>query len=87
MVEWLAMMHVTPVVLSLNPTSVKLLFHNQKRSKKKAIPKKTELCPSMTEITILTLTNCELKIIRFEMFLRSIENQHFDTTADKNFTK
>ncbi len=30
MVEWLAMMHVTPAVLSLNPTSVKLLFHNQK---------------------------------------------------------
>lgn len=67
MVEWLAMMHVTPVVLSLNPTSVKLLFHNQKRSGKKVVAPTAE-CPSMTGITIRTLTNCELKIIRLEMF-------------------
>ena len=85
MVEWLAMMHVTPAMLSLNPTSVKLLFHNQKCSKKKVVALKTER-PSMTEITILTMTNCELEIIRFEVFLWSSENQHFDIPAGKTFT-
>lgn len=30
------MMHVTPVVQILNPTPVKLLFHNQKRSKEES---------------------------------------------------
>lgn len=40
--ERLAMMHVTPVVLSLDPTSVKLLFHNQICFKKKVVAQTTK---------------------------------------------
>ena len=84
MVEWLAMMHVTPAVPSLNSTSGKLLFHDQKCSKKKVVAETTKW-PSMKEITILTMINCELEIINFEGFLWSIENKHFDIPAGKPF--
>lgn len=86
MVEWLAMMHVTPAEPTLNPTSLKLLFHNQKRSKRKVVAQTTK-CPSMTEITILTLTNCEQKITSLEVLLWSTENQHFDIPAGETFIK
>lgn len=65
MVEWLAMMHVTPAVPSLSPHISEIAFPRpKKRSKEKVVAQTTE-CPSMTAITVLTLTNCELKIIWF----------------------
>lgn len=86
MVEWLAMMHVTPVVLSLNPHVSEIAFPQPKVFQKKVIAQTTK-CPSMTAITVLTQTNCELKIIRFEMFLQSVGNLHSEIPVGKTFTQ
>lgn len=54
------------------PHISKIAFPQPKVFQEKIVAQTTE-CPNMTKILILTLTNCELKIMRFEMFLRSFE--------------
>lgn len=66
------------------PHISEIAFPQPKAFQKKVIAQATE-CPSMTEITILPQTNCELKIIRFEIFLWCIENQHIEIPVDKTF--